>query len=629
MLEQEKQKLQEEPDQQKQGRPDNPEEQERPDHRISRRRMLTSLGMTGLALVAGSSMLRTVSGVSAMPVTENVYSPLDKPSISAKGTSPVLNVRDFGAVGDGITDDTPAIQNALNQALHNSYTHIVVPKGTYKVTDTLRIYRRTRFSMQQGATLLRCHDYSFMANGKLNDSFQGYEGHGDIIIEGGVWEGNILQYPDDFNGFGLARGRNIIIRDVELRDVVSAHGVDMNACENVLIENCRFLGYKDDTPNQSRNYAEAIQIANHTKEGFSIIGVFDGTPCRNITVRNCYFGASGTPGTQAWPAGVGNHYAVHNLYNSNIKIYGNTFEGMTFAGVRSFKYAELIVTNNLFLNCNRGIMLSNPQANTESSKDADGVQSGLPQSGKNIVISGNIFKGTRSENIYGAGWPKTNNVYAKMESVVIADNLFEDGSASHNCITLRWTHNVQIANNLFRNQYRGVLLSYVSDTSISGNRFQDIKTEAVYTEEPDADYQNQGHTSGIYIGHNQIRRCGRTGIFIQSMDGFHVEGNMISSPATETDNTRSGILVANKARNGKVAGNTVRKAPSGNQNQYGISVTGTTSNVQVADNCAEGKTAAVLVQGSSNFDGIYVHAPNGTRYRMTIGNNGVPVYTPG
>ncbi|WP_144937234.1 glycosyl hydrolase family 28-related protein [Paenibacillus sp. 32O-W] len=185
MLEQEKQKLQEEPDQQQQGRPDNPEEQERPDHRISRRRMLTSLGMTGLALVAGSSMLRTVSGVSAMPVTENVYSPLDKPSISAKGTSPVLNVRDFGAVGDGITDDTPAIQNALNQALHNSYTHIVVPKGTYKVTDTLRIYRRTRFSMQQGATLLRCHDYSFMANGKLNDSFQGYEGHGDIIIEGG------------------------------------------------------------------------------------------------------------------------------------------------------------------------------------------------------------------------------------------------------------------------------------------------------------------------------------------------------------------------------------------------------------------------------------------------------------
>ncbi|GIP32119.1 right-handed parallel beta-helix repeat-containing protein [Paenibacillus sp. J2TS4] len=610
----------------KQARLEKPEKQEA---KISRRKVLTSLGMSGLAFVAGSSMLRAVPGVSAMSVTGDVYEQADKPSVSARGTCPVLNVRDFGAVGDGETDDTAAIQNALNEAQHNHYTHVVVPRGTYKVTDTLRIYRHTRFSMEQGATLLRCHDYSFMVNGKLNASFQGYEGHGDIIIEGGVWEGNILQYPDDFNGFGLARGRNIIIRNVELRDVVSAHGVDMNACENVLIENCRFLGYRDDTPNQTRNYAEAIQIANHTKEGFSLIGVFDGTPCRNITIRNCYFGASGTPGTQAWPAGVGNHYAVHNLYNSNIKIYGNTFEGMTFAGVRSFKYTELFVTDNLFLNCNRGIMLSNPQANTESSKDADGVQSGLPQSGRNIVISGNVFKGTLSENIYGAGWPKTNAVYAKMESVIISGNLFEEGSISHNCITLRWTHNVTVANNLFRNQYRGMLLSYVSEVSISGNRFLDMKTEAVYTEEPDADYQDKGHTSGIYVGYNQIRRCGRTGIFIQSMDGFRVEGNTISSPATETDNTRSGILVANKAKNGKVAGNTVSKAPSGNQNQYGINVTGTTSNVQVADNCAEGKTAAVLVQGSSNFDGIYVHAPNGTRYKMTIGNNGAPVFTQG
>ena len=52
----------------------------------------------------------------------------------------VLNVRDFGAVGDGTTDDTAAIQKALSQGLD---THAVVylPDGVYRVSDTLKWWR--------------------------------------------------------------------------------------------------------------------------------------------------------------------------------------------------------------------------------------------------------------------------------------------------------------------------------------------------------------------------------------------------------------------------------------------------------------------------------------------------------
>ena len=45
-----------------------------------------------------------------------------------------VNVKDFGAKGDGSTDDTVAIQNALNEG-----TIIIVPKGIYKITDTVTI----------------------------------------------------------------------------------------------------------------------------------------------------------------------------------------------------------------------------------------------------------------------------------------------------------------------------------------------------------------------------------------------------------------------------------------------------------------------------------------------------------
>jgi hypothetical protein len=50
-----------------------------------------------------------------------------------------LCVRDFGAVGDGQTDDTAALQAAIDQA-----QEIFLPHGTYLVSDTLRLRAHTR-----------------------------------------------------------------------------------------------------------------------------------------------------------------------------------------------------------------------------------------------------------------------------------------------------------------------------------------------------------------------------------------------------------------------------------------------------------------------------------------------------
>lgn len=46
-----------------------------------------------------------------------------------------VSVLNFGAVGDGVTDDTAALQTALD----SPYKRIWFPKGTYRVTDTLTI----------------------------------------------------------------------------------------------------------------------------------------------------------------------------------------------------------------------------------------------------------------------------------------------------------------------------------------------------------------------------------------------------------------------------------------------------------------------------------------------------------
>lgn len=50
--------------------------------------------------------------------------------------APAANVKNFGAVGDGVADDTKAIQAALDATARGA---VLVPAGRYKITDYLRI----------------------------------------------------------------------------------------------------------------------------------------------------------------------------------------------------------------------------------------------------------------------------------------------------------------------------------------------------------------------------------------------------------------------------------------------------------------------------------------------------------
>lgn len=50
-----------------------------------------------------------------------------------------LNVKSFGALGDGVTDDTTAIQDALDYADTNNISKIIFPIGTYLISSTLNV----------------------------------------------------------------------------------------------------------------------------------------------------------------------------------------------------------------------------------------------------------------------------------------------------------------------------------------------------------------------------------------------------------------------------------------------------------------------------------------------------------
>ena len=64
----------------------------------------------------------------------------------------VINVKNFGAKGDGVTDDTEAIQTALNYCVKGikDINILYIPKGVYKITNELVIPSNTLESAEFG-----------------------------------------------------------------------------------------------------------------------------------------------------------------------------------------------------------------------------------------------------------------------------------------------------------------------------------------------------------------------------------------------------------------------------------------------------------------------------------------------
>lgn len=60
-----------------------------------------------------------------------------------------VSVKDFGAVGDGVADDTAAIQAALDSG---AYAHVYIPPGTYKITSTIVITKQNTLTGPDGGS---------------------------------------------------------------------------------------------------------------------------------------------------------------------------------------------------------------------------------------------------------------------------------------------------------------------------------------------------------------------------------------------------------------------------------------------------------------------------------------------
>ena len=97
-----------------------------------------------------------------------------------------VSVRQFGAVGDGVADDTTAIQAALDSGA----VQVEIPTGLYRVTATLRVHSHTEVRAADTARVYLCGSTQKHRGDFLLTNADHTAGNTEICVTGGVWDGN-------------------------------------------------------------------------------------------------------------------------------------------------------------------------------------------------------------------------------------------------------------------------------------------------------------------------------------------------------------------------------------------------------------------------------------------------------
>jgi len=203
-----------------------------------------------------------------------------------------VSVKDFGAVGDGVTDDTAAIQAAIDYA-NTAGNVIFLSAGEYRVTDTLNMPRETQisgehvnmaargFGTDPKGTTIRFAPSSakplFVATGTYSGSFRrGYLIENLYIVGNSTSNTGNSTYAIDADKVTSSVFRNIAIQ--YFRTGVRCFGTINNRFEYVRVIDCYdecvlYAGGTATTDSWDQCYISNAPIGINTVAGSTSLGI--------------------------------------------------------------------------------------------------------------------------------------------------------------------------------------------------------------------------------------------------------------------------------------------------------------------------------------------------------------------
>ena len=237
----------------------------------------------------------------------------------------------FGAVGDGVTDDTSAIQNAVN----NGGLVVFASGKKYLTSGVIRLVADTILDLN-GSTI-ECTGKHMFFNFLGNSVATVYNGNGNIIIRNGVLVGGATS-------FGHAK--NVLFENVIFKNSHNDHFLEICACNNYIIKNCSFIGMEYLTT----SVMEYINIDPCSRTPFPWLDdesspFYDGTVNDGITIDGCSFSVGS--GDYAYGFNAIGVHAADGQKHQKIRIVNNEISGFTGCGMRINNMNDVLIDGNL------------------------------------------------------------------------------------------------------------------------------------------------------------------------------------------------------------------------------------------------------------------------------------------
>src|SRR5580698_2760410 len=221
-----------------------------------------------------------------------------------------MNVKDYGATGDGKTKDTVAIQQTIERCSVLGGGEVVVPAGDY-LTGALMLGSNVVLHVEEGATLNGSPDmadYPLMQirwEGHWLKGYTGFISANDAENIGLIGKGKIIgspavkgriEHPSGFRlpplieftncknvrvedlttqQFGMWSIHPVYCENVTFKNVgikSGADGIDVDSCKHVVIDGCNFETGDDSISLKSGRGAEGNTI---------------GRVCEDVLITNC------------------------------------------------------------------------------------------------------------------------------------------------------------------------------------------------------------------------------------------------------------------------------------------------------------------------------------------------------
>ena len=371
------------------------------------------------AMNASSSLLRVLLAVLLGATSGTAGGPGRPPAgrpglecVPAPRSTLVVNVRDgrMGAQGDGITDDTQAIQRAVDVVAGTGGT-VSVPKGIYLVNAlvSVRLKSDMTLALAPGAVL------KAIPNGSAHSAILLISKAERVTITGGTLlgerAGHTGQGGEWGHGLSLAQARQVVVAGVTAREcwgdgfyVSSSHEVtfcgviaDHNRRQGMSITSGRGIVVRDST---FRNTAGTLP-----EDGLDI-EPNEGDTVDNVLIKGCTFVDNAGFGLEI---GVP-HAHTGRAWISRVVVDGNTSTGngahtlstSPRAGIEVANCAGVRITNNRVAKNGLGILLRSGAdhctvtGNSVAGNAGDGIVQYLC---KGNTISGNTVKGNQGRGI--------------------------------------------------------------------------------------------------------------------------------------------------------------------------------------------------------------------------------------